>query len=70
MFWGGVFGAAKSENNNRYGITYLRILVHIYVISILLLLMMFAKGLIQIVSACLEFNSTRYGSIIESKTGQ
>jgi hypothetical protein len=27
MFWGGVFGAAKSENNNRYGITYLRILV-------------------------------------------
>ena len=46
MFWGGVFGVAKSENNNRYGITYLRIPVHIYVISILLLLMMFAKGLI------------------------
>jgi len=70
MFGGGCFCAAKSENNNRYGITYLRILVHIYVISILLLLMMFAKGLIQIVSACLEFNSTRYGSIIESETGR
>jgi len=69
MFGGGIC-AAKSENNNRYGITYLRILVHIYVISILLLLMMFAKGLIQIVSACLEFNSTRYGSIIESGTGR
>jgi len=70
MFWGGVFVQQNPKIITGTALLIYGSWYHIYVISILLLLMMFAKGLIQIVSACLEFNSTRYGSIIESGTGR